>query len=79
MITKVESPAPFEDEPTFPRDGNPWVNPPRVTPEMHLLAEAWDAGGHDLIHEVEYEPPRAMLSWSAVDVALRLEELGRRS
>jgi hypothetical protein len=33
--------------------GNPGVNPPEVTPEMEALAEAWDAGGWDLIAEVE--------------------------
>jgi hypothetical protein len=39
--------------PPSPHHGNPWVNPPEVTPEMEALADAWDEGGRDLIAEVE--------------------------
>ena len=32
---------------------HPWECPPPVTPEMEALANAWDAGGRELIFEVE--------------------------
>ncbi len=64
LPTEEPTSTPSERWGSAPRSvRNPWVDPPAVTDEMERLAAYIDAGGLDLIHEVEYiEPVRRQIA-----------------